>query len=493
MKHFYFSLGLGWLSAALLSAAAQAQDLTNQGTTITLVDGATLYTSGSLTNSSGTLDLSTGSNLVYVGGNLVNAAGATLTPGTASTVTLNGAAAQQLDLQGAGLYNLTINNTSGGVSLPANSNADVAGVLLLTSGLVTTDASSTLRLLNGATLSGEQSNRYVRGNLAAVKASVPAGTATAFPNSFTLTPATSLNNLTVTRRAGLNMTQVSYGTSGSGAYKGIDRLWQLSAPVNGQVQVSWLPDNDNGLTNFASSQVWARTAAPVAGSNWTRVGPNQDASTTRTVQAPVPAGSSFSFFTVSTSDSPLPVTLVAFTAERQGADAVLRWRTASELNNAYFVVESAVDGTSYQPLGQVAGAGTSSQPHDYQLRDAGLARYGTGLVYYRLRQVDVSGTGSYSPVRTVQVPLLAGWGAQVFPNPSGVATAVAVLLQAEQAGAVQLTLTDAVGRVVARQTAQVAAGTTTLPLESTADLAAGVYALQVRQGSQQQILKLVRQ
>jgi hypothetical protein len=491
MNNIYKLLGL--LLATALGHAAQAQDLTNNGAVLSLSGGATLYVGGSLTNSAGTLDLSNGPNALLVGGNLTNASGATLAAGAASTVTLNGASAQRLDLNGATLANLIINNTSGGVALPAGSNATLTGALTLTSGLVTTDPAATLLLADGATLAGEQNGRYVRGNLAATRASVPAGATTAFPNSFSLMPATTLSNLTVTRTAGLRTAQLSYGTSASGANKGIDQIWKTSAPVTGDVQLAWLGDNDNGLTNLAQSQPWARTTAPVAGSDWTLVGAVQNASATRTIVTSVPAGSSFSFFTVSTADAPLPVTLVAFTAERLGPDGLLKWTTASELNNAYFEVESSVDGTTFRALGRVAGAGTSTGAHTYQFTDANLARYAASLVYYRLRQVDADGTSAYAPVRTVQVPAPAGWLAQVFPNPSGSAAPVSLRLQTERGGEVQLTLTNALGQLVAQQTAPLGAGTTTLPLAFAPGLPTGVYLLHVRQGAQQQVLKLVRQ
>jgi hypothetical protein len=323
MKQLFF-LGLLLTVAALPSA--RAQDLLNSGATISLTGGATLSVSGALQNTSGTLDLSSGANQLYVGGDLVNASGATLTPGIASTVTLNGTAAQQLNLNGAQLYNLTVNKPSGTVSMPAFSNADVAGALTLSGGMVTTDPSATLRLLNGATLNGEQSGRYVKGNLAAVKANVPAGAATAFPNSFTLTPTGTASFLTVTRRAGLGQVQVSYGTNAGGGNKSIDRIWITSASVNGAVQMSWLPDNDNDLSNFAQAVAWGRTAAPVAGSGWARISSAQNAGA-RTATGTAPAYG-LSFFTVGTAESPLPVTLVEFEAQCVGSEARLSWRTA---------------------------------------------------------------------------------------------------------------------------------------------------------------------
>ncbi|RSK43792.1 T9SS type A sorting domain-containing protein [Hymenobacter rigui] len=470
MKH---ALPLALL-LTLPAAAAQAQNLTNNGATISLTNGAVLWVGSTLQNTSGTLDLSSGSNQLYVGGSLTNAAGATLQAGTASTVTLNGAATQQLDLQGGQLANLTINNTNGGVNVPASSNAEVTGQLLLSSGMVTINPGSVLRLLTGATLVGEQGGRYVRGPLAAVKASVPAGSATEFPNGFTLTPTTALSNLSVIRRAGLNSAQISYGTNASATNRGVDRIWATSTGVTGTVQLSWLPDNDNGLTNFSQAQAWARTAAPVAGSDWSRISSSQDATGTRTVTGTIPSNTSFSFFTVSTADSPLgsaplPVTLTNFTAAAQGPDVLLRWTTASEINNDRFEVEVSPDGRTFQRIGQVVGQGSTSQPHAYQLLDPAVARYATSLVYYRLRQVDRDGTASYSAVRTVTVS--AQPGLALFPNP----TTQATTLTGAQPGTV-VTVFDAVGRQVLRATAD-AAGTATLVLP--AGHATGVYVVRV--------------
>ncbi|MCA8829702.1 T9SS type A sorting domain-containing protein [Hymenobacter pini] len=456
------------LLLALPTVPALAQDLTNTGTTLTLTGGAVLSVNGSLTNAAGTLDMSSGSNQLYVGGNLVNAAGATLTPGTTSTVMLNGTAPQQLHLQGGQLANLTINNTNGGVNVPANSTTEVTGNLTLTSGMLTVNPASALRLLNGATLTGEQAGRYVRGPLVAVRSSVPAGAATAFANGLTLTPTVTLSNLSVTRRAGLNSAQVSYGTNASGTNRGIDRIWNTSVSVAGNVQLSWLPDNDNGLTDFSQAQVWARTTAPVAGADWLRISSSQNAAGSRTATGTVPDIAPASYFTVSTTSSPLPVTLVRFTAERQGGGALLRWATALEINNNRFEVEASTDGRTFRRIGQVAGQGTSYQPHEYQLLDPSLTRYGATVVYYRLRQVDQDGTTSYSQVQTVAVGLLT---LALFPNP----TTGATTLTGAQAGEA-VTMLDAVGRVVLI-TQTNAAGTAVLQLP--ASRATGVYVVRV--------------
>jgi hypothetical protein len=176
--------------------------------------------------------------------------------------------------------------------------------------------------------------------------------------------------------------------------------------------------------------------------------------------------------TVSNSSQPLPVELVRFTAEALGANALLKWATASEKNNDRFEVEVSADGRTCRRIGQVPGHGSSTQPHAYQLTDAAIARYGVSVVYYRLRQVDADGTASYSPVCTVAAALPAGLA--LFPNPT---TQTATLTGAVPGTPV--TVLDAVGRLVLRVVAT-SAGTATLELP--VELAAGVYV--VRTGQQ---------
>jgi hypothetical protein len=183
--------------------------------------------------------------------------------------------------------------------------------------------------------------------------------------------------------------------------------------------------------------------------------------------------------------SPLPVQLVAFTAEAQGPDALLRWHTASELHNARFEVEASPDGTHFERRGTVAGAGSSSSTaRHYSFLDADLARYaalpGTPLlVYYRLHQVDLDSTASYSLVRSVVVAHSLSYSVRLFPNPA--AGGATTLTGTTPGAAVQVL--DSLGCPVATVTAD-ASGTALLPLP--AGLAAGVYV--VRSGTQVQRL-----
>ena len=148
---------------------------------------------------------------------------------------------------------------------------------------------------------------------------------------------------------------------------------------------------------------------------------------------------------ITVGSGPLPVELTAFTAKAVGLDAQLAWRTASEKNNDHFDVERSLNGTDFVKIGQVKGQGNSTAPIDYALTDAGIGAKVGGALYYRLHQVDADGTASYSLVRTVTFSKLVP-AIGLYPNPATAATQLD--LGQLPAGAYQVSVLDATGRVV---------------------------------------------
>lgn len=187
--------------------------------------------------------------------------------------------------------------------------------------------------------------------------------------------------------------------------------------------------------------------------------------------------------------APLPVVLVSFTAERTGSGASLAWATASERNSDYFAVERSLDGTTFAELGRVASHGTTQMSQSYRYIDAELARYGASVVYYRLRQVDLDGTATYSAVRTVALPV-AGLTVQAYPVPAR-GTSVQLAVSTPTAGAATCTVTNALGQALLTRQVALAAGTTSLALPEAAQWPRGVYVLRLAQGTTHQTIKLV--
>ncbi|GAB3873902.1 hypothetical protein GCM10028824_26270 [Hymenobacter segetis] len=197
--------------------------------------------------------------------------------------------------------------------------------------------------------------------------------------------------------------------------------------------------------------------------------------------------------TTSSVATPLPVQLTSFTAERRDDNALLRWTTASELNNAYFAVQSSTDGSRYSTIGKVRGHGSTSMAQAYTWADARLNHSPAAVIYYRLAQVDADSSRHYSPVRTLATAPVAGLGLRVQAYPSPSQSPCSLRIDGAQEGPVTLRLTDALGHKVAEHQLLLVAGSNSLPLAEANGLLPGIYLVQVQQGAVRRTIRLVRE
>lgn len=117
----------------------------------------------------------------------------------------------------------------------------------------------------------------------------------------------------------------------------------------------------------------------------------------------------------------LPVELISFTANKTLLNEVqVNWITASENNNAYFTIEWSADGITFYKIGELQGNGTTTTLHNYSFIHHEPVN---GSNYYRLKQVDLDMTYSYSNIITIEIdkgkPLpVKNNFLYVYPNPS---------------------------------------------------------------------------
>ncbi len=94
--------------------------------------------------------------------------------------------------------------------------------------------------------------------------------------------------------------------------------------------------------------------------------------------------------------TPLPVEMVTFTGECSHEGSIIKWSTASEINNAEFIIQSSVDGITYAEEAKVSGAGYSNDLKEYSYKSPLRSAPGN---YFRLIQKDFDGTEKiYSPI-----------------------------------------------------------------------------------------------
>ncbi|MFZ9388041.1 MAG: T9SS type A sorting domain-containing protein [Chitinophagaceae bacterium] len=114
---------------------------------------------------------------------------------------------------------------------------------------------------------------------------------------------------------------------------------------------------------------------------------------------------------------PLPVKFSEFTARRNSDRVYLAWTTASEINNRGFYIMRQNGDKGWENIGYVASAalhGNSDAAIQYSFTD--INKMG-GISQYRLQQVDLDNTVTYSDIRMVKGMDQTG-RLLVFPNPS---------------------------------------------------------------------------
>lgn len=114
-------------------------------------------------------------------------------------------------------------------------------------------------------------------------------------------------------------------------------------------------------------------------------------------------------------NSYLPVEFLAFTGNLEVKVVFLKWKTATELNNAYYDVEKSVDGINFTKITSVRSKalnGSNVGLLSYEAVDYDLKH---PLYYYRLKQVDLD--GSYKYTNSISVKIYSP-EFTIYPNPN---------------------------------------------------------------------------
>ena len=122
----------------------------------------------------------------------------------------------------------------------------------------------------------------------------------------------------------------------------------------------------------------------------------------------------FSGFFVKTTGAPLPIELLSFTGKNTEGGNLLTWETASEKNNVGFEIERSATGKTYEKIGFIAGNGTTSTQNTYTFLDKNVLSL---FNYYRLKQIDVDGTATYSNIINLESKK-GNKTIKIYPNPS---------------------------------------------------------------------------
>lgn len=99
--------------------------------------------------------------------------------------------------------------------------------------------------------------------------------------------------------------------------------------------------------------------------------------------------------------TPLPIELVEFYADITEHNYVeVFWTTATETNNDYFTLYRSNNGITFNPIAEIAGAGTTVYQTTYSYLDASFY---TGTSYYKFSQTDYDGSVHFSKTIAVYI------------------------------------------------------------------------------------------
>ncbi len=198
------------------------------------------------------------------------------------------------------------------------------------------------------------------------------------------------------------------------------------------------------------------------------------------------------------SDTPLPVQLSSFTVQASSAStALVEWTTLSEVNNFGFYVQRKQEGGSFSDLSGVfiPGHGTTTVPQYYAHADSTIP--GSGMYYYRLRQVDFDGSQHFSDPVGVLVTTLSVEEihpmefrlAQNFPNPFNPSTTIEYTISSS--GKVLLRVFNLLGQEVARLVDREQSPGSYAIQWSAENVPAGIYFYSLKAGSSSSTRRMV--
>ena len=466
-------------------------------------------TTGTLTapGSSGTFTVS--GNWAYNGGTFTNNSG---------TVSLNGSSTQIIGGALSSTFGgLTLNNSSNATLVDASNtgiNKTVTGVLTLTSGYLTTDASDLLIMTstsNSALGTPSVSSSYYTGGFVNGPIQKTGNTDFAFPVG---KAGSGLVPIEISALAGSTANQTftaeyihqSAYSLGPILRPDVPQLTQVSGcdywrldlkqgsstyPLNSNanlvgsttnITLYWNPNNSAGCS---STFVTNLSDLSVAHFNFSDNGPTYQGAweapnssgyvtngSTSSGSITYAGASIFSPFTLGSTnglDNPLSLVLDYFTGTKENGYNLLNWKAECNSETASFVLQRSSDGTNFSDIDsvQAATATECSLPYNYNDYTATGSK-----VYYRLEVIDQNGNITYSQLVLILNDQNVIQLMNVRPNP--VQTEAWLNISASENQNVELVIYSIDGKQLVRQTINVVGGMNTIDLH-TSTLANGMY------------------
>ncbi len=487
-------------------------NLTLSNTSLKTLLAGTTTISGNLTLS-GTASTSAVTGLT-IGGNVNIGVGTSFTPGgfthsvagnwsrigtfTAgtSTIIFNGSGVQTITATGGENFaSVTINNSGAGIQL-VNA-VTVATTLTMTQGNIDLNGNNltlglsaasigTLARITGTMLGTGTFIRWFNTSTIAagsVTGLFPTGTATDYRPFFISAPATGATT------GG----SITVGYHNATTNTSIPTYMDGAATIQVRKDLNWAVTTGNGLTggtynldvqgtNYgvigAVTDLRLTLANSVVGLPGVNAGTTLNPQINRTGLTMANLTNTFYIGSINSASTPLPVTLVSFTAFLNAGKVDLKWETATETQNDYFTILRSKEGIQWESLEKIPGKGNSASSSYYETFDKNPLY---GQSFYKLENTDFDGHVYFSPVVMVNDGNLADQ-VSFYPNPAS--THVIISFSGTQPYTIQVF--NSAGQLMKVVTNNVLSKTLNV-----SDLPTGVYFIQIMVGGSIQTKEVI--
>jgi hypothetical protein len=333
-------------------------------------------------------------------------------------------------------YNLTIDKTNGNV-IQSSTDVTVANILSLTNGGMSING-KILNITNSNTGAITRSNGYIISETTAspysqLKWSIGIGTGTYvfpfgksnlatdyIPFTFNVTTggspaAGTVSVMTYSTPADntpwpSGVTNLNHITGTNNSAKVTDRFWYIT--------LSGYTTNPYSTVTFVSTPQEVGTITNLRAQRWNATTnkwdpPKSGQANPTNYSVTVPGVNTFSPWTLSEEDAPMPIKLTSFNAMVNNNVVDLTWMTTQEINNDYFTIAKSIDEEAFEELIKIKGAGTSYESNHYKTTDISPTE---GKSYYRLKQTDFDGRVTYYKPVMIEYHYLHN-GMKAYPLP----------------------------------------------------------------------------
>jgi len=234
----------------------------------------------------------------------------------------------------------------------------------------------------------------------------------------------------------------------------------------------------NIFSNGMSNLYYTRTGVTVV---------NKDSYTSSQAVA---TGASAGTSTATISNITLPVKFLSFTAAKKDNSAILNWQIEDESAlTDHYEVERSLTGTGFESAIAIPAKNNGKSANTYTFTDANLSSlHSSGVVYYRVKQIDKDGRAVYTEIKKVNMDGKA-LSASIYPNPvKGNAT---LSINLVNNGPFTISISDASGKKVQYIQMEGLKGLNTKSVDFSA-LATGSYRVQVQSSTETITLPVVK-